>query len=152
MRRTCPARDPARGWIATANQRVVEADYPHFLTSEWVPPYRQQRIEQLLSAKPKHSIDDLAAMQADVKSLAALEMLPWLQKAKSDHPLAAEARKALEGFDGTMAPDRAAYVADFMSLIAPLIRHGVPLKYRMHPFRATWRGPTPTRASSCGRR
>ena len=102
------ARDPARGWIATANQRVVEADYPHFLTSEWAPPYRQQRIEQLLSAKPKHSIDDIAAMQADVKSLAALEMLPWLLKAKSDHPLAADARKALEGFDGTMAAERAA--------------------------------------------
>ena len=102
------ARDPARGWIATANQRVVEGDYPHFLTSEWAPPYRQQRIEQLLSAKPKHSIDDLAAMQADVKSLAALEMMPFLSQAKSDHALAAEAHKALDGFDGTMAAERAA--------------------------------------------
>jgi penicillin amidase len=102
------ARDPAQGWIATANQRVVAADYPHYLTSEWAPPFRHQRIEQLLAAKPKHSIDDLAAMQADVKSLAAVEMLPWLQRAKSEHPLAAAAQKALEGFDGTMAADRAA--------------------------------------------
>jgi penicillin amidase len=101
-------RDPERGWIATANQRVVQADYPHYLTSEWEPPYRQQRIEQLLGAKPKHSIDDLAAMQADVKSLAALEMLPWLQRAQSDHALAAAAKQALEGFDGTMAADKAA--------------------------------------------
>ncbi len=101
------ARDPARGWIATANQRVVEPDYPHFLTSEWEPPYRQRRIEELLSSKPKHSIDDLAAMQADVKSLAALEMLPWLRRAESDHPLAADAHKALEGFDGTMAAESA---------------------------------------------
>ncbi|HET7525151.1 MAG TPA: penicillin acylase family protein, partial [Burkholderiaceae bacterium] len=102
------ARDPERGWIATANQRIVPADYPHFLTSEWALPYRQQRIEQLLAAKPKLSIDDLAAIQADVKSLAALEMLPWLQRAQSDHPLAAAAKKALEGFDGTMAADKAA--------------------------------------------
>jgi penicillin G amidase len=102
------ARDPARGWIATANQRVVEADYPHFITSEWSPPYRQQRIEQLIGAKPKHSIDDLAAIQADVKSLAALEIVPWLQRASSDHPLATAALKALAGFDGTMAADRAA--------------------------------------------
>jgi penicillin amidase len=102
------ARDPERGWIATANQRVVAADYPYFLTSEWALPYRQQRIEQLLGAKPKLSIDDLAAIQADVKSLAAIEVLPWLQRAKSDHPLAAAAKQALEGFDGTMAADRAA--------------------------------------------
>jgi penicillin amidase len=102
------SRDPEQGWIATANQRIVPADYPHYLTSEWALPYRQRRIEQLLGAKPKLSIDDLAAMQADVKSLAAVEVLPWLQRANSDHPLAAAAKQALEGFDGTMAADRAA--------------------------------------------
>ncbi|MCG3188244.1 MAG: Acyl-homoserine lactone acylase QuiP [Burkholderiaceae bacterium] len=102
------ARDPERGWIATANQRVVPADYPHFLTSEWALPYRQQRIEQLLEAKPKLSLDDLRAIQADVKSLAAVQMLPWLRRAKSDHPLAAAAAQALDGFDGTMAADKAA--------------------------------------------
>jgi penicillin amidase len=47
-------------------------------------------------------------MQADVKSLAALEMLPWLRRARSDHPLAADAHRALESFDGTMAAERAA--------------------------------------------
>lgn len=101
-------RDPERGWIATANQRVVPADYPHFLTSEWTLPYRQQRIEQLLGAKPKLSLDDLREIQADVTSLAAQKMLPWLRRAKSDHPLAAAAAKALDGFDGTMAADKAA--------------------------------------------
>ncbi|MBE7416332.1 MAG: penicillin acylase family protein [Ideonella sp.] len=100
--------DPARGWIATANQRVVPADYPVFLTSEWAPPFRQQRIEQLLSARPKHSIDDLAAIQADVKSLASAEMLLWLRRVQSKHPLAAAAQRSLDGFDGTMTADRAA--------------------------------------------
>ncbi len=101
-------RDPARGWIATANQRTVPADYAHFLTSQWALPYRQQRIEQLLSAKPKHSLQDLAVMQADVKSLATPVVLPWLLKAQSSHPLAAAAVQQLQGFDGTMATDRAA--------------------------------------------
>jgi penicillin amidase len=100
--------DPERGFIATANQRITPQAYPHHLTIEWTLPYRQQRIEQLLSAKPLHSLDDLAAMQADVKSLAVPALLPWLQHAKSVHPLAPAAQAALAGFDGSMAAERAA--------------------------------------------
>jgi penicillin amidase len=102
--------NPARGWIATANQRVTAPGYAHFLTSEWALPYRQQRIEQLLGAKAKHSIEDLAAIQADVQSLAARPLLPAFTKAAqaSTHRLAVAARAQLQGFDGLMAADRAA--------------------------------------------
>jgi penicillin amidase len=100
--------DPARGWIATANQRIHGSDYPHFLTTDWTSPYRQQRIEQLLRARVAHSLEDMRAMQADVKSLAAAPLLPWLSRASSRHPLAAAAKAELERFDGTMAADRAA--------------------------------------------
>lgn len=100
--------DPARGYIATANQRITAPGYPHFITSEWALPYRQQRIEDLLKAKPKHSIEDLAAMQADELSLAVPALLPWLLKAQSQHALAAAAMAQLQGFTGTMAVDKAA--------------------------------------------
>jgi penicillin amidase len=100
--------DPTRGWIATANQRVHASDYPHFLTSEWAPPYRQQRIEQMLQARPRLGIDDMAAMQADIVSLATRRILPWLRRAKSDHPLATAAPEALRDFDGEMRADRVA--------------------------------------------
>ncbi len=100
--------DPARGWIATANQRIHPVDYPHYLTSEWAAPYRMQRIEQMLSAKGKHSLADLQAMQADELSLATVRLLPVLKRAASAHPLAAAAQKQLEGFDGRMAGDKAA--------------------------------------------
>jgi penicillin G amidase len=96
--------DPERGWIATANQRVVPADYPHFLTSEWAIPFRQQRIEQLLKAKPRHSLDDLRNIQADVQSLGVNTLLPWLKKAQSTHPLATAAMAQLKDFDGAMSP------------------------------------------------
>ncbi len=99
---------PARGWIASANQRIHGNDYPHYLTSEWAAPYRQQRIEQLLRARDKHSIDDMAAMQADVLSLATQRVLPWLQRARSEHALAAAALAALKDFNGEMRADAAA--------------------------------------------
>ncbi len=100
--------DPARGWIATANQRIHGPDYPHHITADWAAPFRQQRIEQMLGAKARHSLDDLRAMHADVKSLAADSLLPWLQRAKSEHPLAAAAQAALKDFDGTMHADKPA--------------------------------------------
>jgi penicillin G amidase len=100
--------DPARGFIATANQRITPPNYPHYLTNDWALPYRQQRIEQLLQSKAQHSIEDLAALQADVKSLAAAKLLPSLRKAQSAHPLAAAAQAQLAQFDGTMAAEQAA--------------------------------------------
>ena len=100
--------DPARGWIGTANQRIHPLDYPHYITNEWAVPYRMQRIEQLLGAKPQHNIDSLRDMQADVMSLATPKLLPYLRRAKSSHPLAAAAQAQLSSFDGTMLADQAA--------------------------------------------
>ena len=99
---------PAEGFIATANQRITEAGYPHFLTSEWALPWRQQRIEQVLRSRPKHTLDDMAALQMDTRSLAVPVLLPWLQKAQSSHPLVAAAQAQLAGFDGQMAAEAAA--------------------------------------------
>jgi penicillin amidase len=100
--------DPPRGWIATANQRIHPSDYPHYIGSEWAPPYRMERIEQMLAARPKHSVASLREMQADVLSMATLRLLPFLLKAHSAHPLAPAAMQTLAGFDGRMAADAAA--------------------------------------------
>jgi penicillin G amidase len=100
--------DPPRGWIATANQRIHAPDYPHYITSEWAVPYRQQRIEQLLAAKPRHSLESLREIQSDVVSLATQRLLPHLRRAQSTHALAAAAMQQLGAFHGTMRADAAA--------------------------------------------
>ncbi len=100
--------DPPRGWIATANQRIHAADYPHYITNEWAVPYRQQRIEQLLAAKPRHSLESLREIQSDVLSLATQRLLPYLRRAESKHELAATAMQQFSAFDGTMRADAAA--------------------------------------------
>lgn len=98
----------SRGWVVTANQRVHAADYPHFLTQDWAPPYRQQRIEQLLGQTPKHDLASQQAIQGDLHAASTLRLLPYLQTARSDHRLAEAALQALQGFDGTMRADSAA--------------------------------------------
>lgn len=98
-------RDPQSGWIATANQRIVPPDYPYFLTQDWALPYRYERIVQMIERKPRLSIDDIRAMQADQHSLAVGGLLPRLLRAKVDHPLYPAAAKALADFTGTMRSD-----------------------------------------------
>lgn len=104
------AQAQQRGWLATANQRIHAPDYPHFITQDWATPDRQQRIEQLLAAQPRHTPESLAAIQGDVLSLASVRLLPHLRAAAqaSTHPLAAALRTELAGFDGTMSASRAA--------------------------------------------
>ncbi|MCT9809036.1 penicillin acylase family protein [Acidovorax sp. Be4] len=94
----------ARGWIATANQRVSAPGYAHFLTQDWVLPYRYERIAQLLEARPLHDMDSMAAIQSDVTSLATLRLLPALRDAaqQTRHPQAAQVRQLLQDFDGRM--------------------------------------------------
>ena len=100
--------DPERGFVANANQRITPADYPHLITYQWALPFRHQRIEQMIEAQPKHSLQDLQRMQSDVKSLGAARLLPRLKQAQSKHRLAAAAMKQLDDFDGTMDADAAA--------------------------------------------
>lgn len=101
----------AKGWWATANQRITPPAYPFFMGQDWTVPYRYDRIEQLLAAAPKHDVASMQKIQADLLSPATLKLLPFLQKTLAQpvkHPLAEAARKALAGFDGSMRADQAA--------------------------------------------
>ncbi len=61
--------NPPGGVLVTANNRIVAADYPHHITSEYMDGWRAQRIEQLLAERERHSLDDFARMQLDVFSI-----------------------------------------------------------------------------------
>jgi len=98
--------NPESGAIVTANHRVTPPGYPHFISSDWQPPYRADRIQALLDAVPKHTVPSFARIQADVVSLAMRELLPKLLAAR---PRSEEARKALAllaKWDGAMAAER----------------------------------------------
>ena len=70
--------NPPSGRIVTANNRMVAHDYPYYLTDDWTPPYRAQRIEALLDARPKHDVASFSAIQQDLVSLAAARLVPVL--------------------------------------------------------------------------
>ncbi|MCD8510990.1 MAG: penicillin acylase family protein [Bacillus sp. (in: Bacteria)] len=70
--------NPPSGFIATANNKIVDDDYPYHITHTWAQPYRQQRIYDVLQSKEILTIEDMKALQFDQKNLQAVEMLPIL--------------------------------------------------------------------------
>ncbi|HVL75338.1 MAG TPA: penicillin acylase family protein [Noviherbaspirillum sp.] len=100
------AYNPESQRVMTANHKIVADDYPHFLTSEWTLPYRAQRIDQLLDARDRHSLDSFAAIQKDHLSLAAAELLPLVRNTTVRSERGRAALKLLQGWNGSMDAER----------------------------------------------
>lgn len=98
----------AKGWHATANERIHAADYPHFIGQDWNTPERAERIAGLLTRTQRHTPGSMRDIQADTVSLATRRLYPVLRTTASDHPLAAAAQDQLKAFEGDMRPDAAA--------------------------------------------
>ncbi|MDJ0924301.1 MAG: penicillin acylase family protein [Acidimicrobiia bacterium] len=69
--------NPAEGYIATANNPVVDGSYPHLLTTDWNYGDRAGRIVEMIEADSSIDLDDVAAMQVDNFNRHAVRLLPW---------------------------------------------------------------------------
>lgn len=68
------AIDPPRGFVATANEMNMPADYPwaeRKLGFEWAEHSRSRRVHAVLDAQPRHTLADSMALQCDVLSIPA---------------------------------------------------------------------------------
>ncbi|MBI5062882.1 MAG: penicillin acylase family protein [Desulfatitalea sp.] len=63
------ALNPAAGFIGTANNRTIDKEYPHVLSSSWYWPERIERIVQMASASDRHTAETCKQMQLDSYSL-----------------------------------------------------------------------------------
>ncbi len=86
-------KNPRSGFVSSANQPTTDASYPYYYGSRQFDNFRSRRVNQLLAADKKFSIDDMKAMQNDVYSLEAEECLPILLE-KLDYSKLNEADKA----------------------------------------------------------
>ncbi len=78
------SRNPAEGFIGTANHRTVGRDYPHVLSSSWFWPERAERIAQMALATDKHTLKSTMGMQLDTRST----FVPKLQEVFAERDLA----------------------------------------------------------------
>lgn len=91
-----PSRyNPKEGFIATANNAVVDDKYSYFISRDWDRGYRAQRITDMIRAKDKLSIDDIKAIHGDDTVLFADQLLPYLKVLKAGTPTQQAALDAL---------------------------------------------------------
>ena len=111
-------RNPANGTIVTANNRIVPDDYPHLISTEWLNPYRAQRIADLLARRDRHAPVDLARIQTDVYSLPLTQLRDLVGGHAATDALEGRALGLLAGWDGEMTTESAG-----AAIAATLLRH-----------------------------
>ena len=104
--------NPPAGIVATANNRITDSSYPHYLSHFFEPPFRFRRIAELLNVQKKHSVEDLAAIQHDDVSLHAKELIATLKvelaQISGESPAVKVAADHLLSWDGRCAESSAA--------------------------------------------
>ncbi len=94
--------NPDEGFIVTANNAVIDEEYPHFIASDWADGDRAFRITEMLQEAIERgdvTLDDLALIQSDSKSLMAETYVPLFASLSSSDPQVQAAIERLRGWD-----------------------------------------------------
>lgn len=76
--------NPEKGYIATANNKIVGDEYPYHISNVWAAPYRYERIVEMLEESDEFTVNDMVRMQMDDLNIQARDFVPllleWLPK------------------------------------------------------------------------
>ncbi len=121
-------RDPERGYLITANNRIAPDDYPHHITSEYLDGFRARRIEQLLRARDDHDIEGFEEIQVDDYSIPGVETAHRLARLRPTDQRLLAALERLRSWDGRLDADSIAasiYQAFTMRLAREVARAAI---------------------------
>ncbi len=80
--------NPPSGYIASANNKLADDNYPYTISDLWEPPARIQRLRDILGADSvRFSAEEFARMQTDSYSQWAKEIVPYIMNAMQDSAL-----------------------------------------------------------------
>ena len=103
------AFNPARHFLATANNDILPPGYPHELGFDWGVPTRAHRIAEVLGAgRKKFTVADFERLQYEEVSPLARELVKLLGEARGASPELRPWIGRLRAWDGTVAKGSAA--------------------------------------------
>ena len=100
------AINPPSGHFVSANNKIVPAGYPYFLSRDWDLPNRAERIEALLNATPVQAPASSAAIETDTLSLMSQRLVPLMTQISAPDEASDEAIRRLRRWDFRMDGDR----------------------------------------------
>ncbi len=104
--------DPPSGILATANGRIADSKYPYVLSTEWVSPYRTERIYSVLNSGRKFTPADMLALQTDIYSdfdrVTAEQFVAAVDHAPHASARARQAADLLRSWDARLTADSVA--------------------------------------------
>ena len=68
--------NPADGYLATANNKIIDDSYPYALSFHWESPWRSERLSEVLNEQNKFTVEETERLQCDLVSLQAREIVP----------------------------------------------------------------------------
>lgn len=98
--------NPASGFYVVANNKIVDDDYPHLITADWPSQYRAARIQEVLEATDKGSVEQSEELQNDILSGPARQLMPLLLETEPESQRAREALALLTDWDFRMDRNR----------------------------------------------
>ncbi|HET9658766.1 MAG TPA: penicillin acylase family protein [Thermomicrobiales bacterium] len=101
--------EPARGWVASANNPAAPPDFPYPLSGTWMVEDRAARAERLIAELQPHTPGTFAEMQNDVLSGRAVRGIPPLLEVleATDDPRFRKPIELLRAWDRQLAIDAA---------------------------------------------
>ncbi|MCI0636820.1 MAG: penicillin acylase family protein [Actinobacteria bacterium] len=102
------SKDPGSGFLATANNRTWDEDYPFLIGLDVHAPFRARRIADVLGEGEGLRIEDMARLQVDTRSLPALRLVPLLLEATPSTERRERMLERLRLWDGDLLPESVA--------------------------------------------
>jgi penicillin G amidase len=104
-------RNPSSNHIVTANNRIVGNDFPYYLSNDWAPAWRAQRIGEVLEQRQNLAAEDMPAIHAESLSSVSRTYVDLVRDIAPLEEKVAQVRRLLLDWDGRMAPESAGAAA-----------------------------------------
>lgn len=124
--------EPARGYLATANETTVPREYPYLLSADAQFSYRGDRIREALEADDTVTVKEAAELQMDTWSWLAERITDDLVAVEGLDGYYDEGRRLLVGWDHTQprsSAPAAFFNAVYARILALTFRDELPEEY-----------------------